>query len=75
MKVDAYLLVFHRHASRARLGLDVQRQGIRAWARQQGHKITSWSADEGIGGSNGLDNRDGLPMSWPRSTTAGRAAW
>jgi len=30
---------------------------VRAWARQQGHKITSWHAD----GSNGPDNRDGLP--------------
>jgi DNA invertase Pin-like site-specific DNA recombinase len=39
----------------------VQRLAIRAWARQHGHEIVSWHADEGISASNDLDTRDALP--------------
>jgi hypothetical protein len=39
------------------LGLDVQRQAIRAWAREYGHQVIAWHADEGISGSNGLETR------------------
>lgn len=60
MKVAAYLRVSTDAQAEHGLGLDVQRQAIRAWARQHGHKITGWHSDEGISGSNGLDDRDGL---------------
>jgi DNA invertase Pin-like site-specific DNA recombinase len=61
MRVAAYLRVSTDTQAEHGLGLDVQRQAIRAWARQHGHKIASWHSDEGISGSNGLDTRDALP--------------
>jgi hypothetical protein len=61
MRVAAYLRVSTDTQAEHGLGLDVQRQAIRAWARQHGHKIASWHSDEGISGSNGLDIRDALP--------------
>ena len=47
VKVAAYLRVSTNTQAEHGLGLDVQRQACRAWARQQGHKIISWHADEG----------------------------
>ncbi len=61
MKISAYLRVSTDAQTEHGLGLDVQRQAIRAWARQHGHKITSWHRDEGVSGSNGLDGREALP--------------
>ena len=55
------------------LGLDVQRQAIRSWARQHGHRITGWHSDAGISGSNGLDSREALPDAVAEAR-AGRAA-
>jgi DNA invertase Pin-like site-specific DNA recombinase len=43
------------------LGLQLQEQAIRAWAKANGHRITLWCRDEGVSGSNGLDTRVALP--------------
>ncbi len=61
MRIAAYLRVSTDTQAEHGLGLDVQRQAIRAWARAHGHKITSWHADAGVSGSNGLDSREALP--------------
>jgi DNA invertase Pin-like site-specific DNA recombinase len=61
MRAAAYLRVSTDAQAEHGLGLDVQRQAIRAWVRQHGHRIVSWHSDEGISGSNGLDTRDALP--------------
>jgi DNA invertase Pin-like site-specific DNA recombinase len=61
MKVAAYLRVSTDAQAEHGLGLDVQRQAIRAWASQHGHRIASWHSDEGVSGSNGLDSREALP--------------
>lgn len=61
MRIAAYLRVSTDTQAEHGLGLDVQRQAIKAWARQHGHTITGWHSDEGISGSNGLDTRDALP--------------
>lgn len=61
MKITAYLRVSTDQQAEHGLGLDVQRQAIRAWARQHGHQVTSWHTDAGISGSNGLDSREALP--------------
>jgi DNA invertase Pin-like site-specific DNA recombinase len=42
------------------LGLPVQQQGIRAWARANGHRVVLWTRDEGKSGANGIDTRIGL---------------
>ena len=61
MKIAAYLRVSTDKQAEEGLGLDVQREGIRKWAKANGHTIASWHADEGISGSNGLDTRNALP--------------
>ena len=60
MKIAAYLRVSTDLQAERGLGLDVQREAIKTWAREHGHKVVSWHSDEGISGSNGLDTRDGL---------------
>lgn len=60
MKLVAYLRVSTDRQAEEGLGLPVQRAGIKAWAKANGHRITAWYSDEGISGSNGVDTRVGL---------------
>ena len=60
MKVVAYTRVSTDKQAEEGLGLDVQRDAIRAWAKSVGHKVVEWTSDEGVSGSNGLDERTGL---------------
>lgn len=60
LKLVAYLRVSTDVQAEHGLGLDVQRQAIRSWAKAAGHRIVAWHADEGVSGSNGLDRRMGL---------------
>ena len=60
MKVAAYLRVSTDRQAEEGLGLEVQEQAIRRWARQHGHRVVLWARDEGVSGSNGLDMREGL---------------
>src|SRR5207244_624236 len=61
MKVVAYLRVSTDKQVEQGLGLDVQRQAVRAWAEELGHRVVRWCVGEGVSGSNGLDTRDALP--------------
>lgn len=60
MNLIAYLRVSTDQQAEHGLGLEVQEQAIRQWAKRERHKITRWTRDEGVSGSNGLDNRVGL---------------
>lgn len=60
MKLVAYLRVSTDKQVEEGLGLPVQRAGIKAWAKANGHRIAAWYSDEGISGSNGVDTRVGL---------------
>jgi DNA invertase Pin-like site-specific DNA recombinase len=60
VKVVAYLRVSTDRQAEEGLGLEVQEQAIRAWAKAHGHKVVCWTRDEGVSGSNGLDTRVGL---------------
>ena len=60
MRLIAYLRVSTDLQAEQGLGLDVQRKGIRSWAKANGHRILRWHSDEGISGSNGVDTRQGL---------------
>jgi DNA invertase Pin-like site-specific DNA recombinase len=60
VNVVAYLRVSTDRQAEEGLGLEIQEHAIRAWARDNGHKITLWTRDEGVSGSNGLDSRRGL---------------
>jgi DNA invertase Pin-like site-specific DNA recombinase len=61
MKVVAYLRVSTDRQAEEGLGLEVQEQAIRAWAKDAGQRIVSWHRDAGVSGSNGLDTRQALP--------------
>lgn len=60
MNLTAYLRVSTDRQAEHGLGLDVQRAAITAWAKAHDHRVTMWTADEGVSGSNGLDARVGL---------------
>jgi DNA invertase Pin-like site-specific DNA recombinase len=60
MRVIAYLRVSTDLQAEQGLGLDVQRKGIRGWARANGHQIVAWHSDEGVSGSNGIETRQAL---------------
>jgi DNA invertase Pin-like site-specific DNA recombinase len=59
MRLVAYLRV----SSEAQLdgfGLDVQRRGVRSWAKANGHRVVKWCSDEGISGTLDAADRPGL---------------
>jgi DNA invertase Pin-like site-specific DNA recombinase len=60
MKLIAYLRVSTDLQADQGLGLDVQRKGIRGWAKANGHRIVAWHSDEGVSGSNGVEARQAL---------------
>ena len=60
MKIAAYLRVSTDRQAEEGLGLEIQEQAIRGWARQHGHRVVLWCRDEGVSGSNGLEMREGL---------------
>lgn len=60
MKLVAYLRVSTDRQADSGLGLDVQEQAIKAWAKSNRHRIVGWFRDEGVSGANGLDTREGL---------------
>ncbi len=41
--------------------MEVQEAAIRRWAKAGGHRGTGWHRDEGVSGSNGLEQREALP--------------
>ncbi len=60
MKLAAYVRVSTDRQAEEGLGLDVQRAAVETWAKENGHKVTLWAADEDVSGANGLDQREGL---------------
>lgn len=60
MKVVGYLRVSTDHQAEKGLGLEVQEKAIREWAKAHSHRLIGLERDEGVSGSNGLDNRVGL---------------
>jgi DNA invertase Pin-like site-specific DNA recombinase len=60
VKLVAYLRVSTVGQAEDGLGLEVQEQSIRKWARANGHRVAAWTRDEGLSGSNGIDSRRGL---------------
>lgn len=61
MRLAGYLRVSTEQKAEKGLGLNVQGQAMKEWAKQNGHRIVSWHTDAGVSGSNGLDTRIGLP--------------
>jgi DNA invertase Pin-like site-specific DNA recombinase len=60
VKLGAYLRVSTDRQAEEGLGLDIQRAGIKRWAKSHGHRVVEWFVDEGVSGSNGIDARTGL---------------
>jgi DNA invertase Pin-like site-specific DNA recombinase len=62
VKLVAYLRVSTEKQSEEGLGLEVQEQAIRRWARKNGHRVVDVLTDAGVSGSNGLENRNELSI-------------
>lgn len=60
MRLVAYLRVSTAEQAASGSGLEVQREQITAWAHANGHEVGEWYADEGVSGSNGLEDRPGI---------------
>lgn len=60
MKVVAYLRVSTNGQAEDGLGLDIQVEAIRAWAKSQGHRLVASYDDAGVSGAKELDDRPGL---------------
>jgi DNA invertase Pin-like site-specific DNA recombinase len=61
MKLVAYLRVSTETQADNGLGLEVQEQSVRQWAKANGHRLVAVYKDAGVSGSNGLGSRVGLP--------------
>ena len=61
MKVVGYVRVSTTKQAEEGLGLDVQQRAIRSWARAGHHLIVGIFRDEGVSGSNGVEEREALP--------------
>lgn len=59
-KLAAYLRVSTDRQAEHGQGLEVQEAAIRQWAKANGYRVTAWTRDEGVSGSNGLEARVGL---------------
>jgi DNA invertase Pin-like site-specific DNA recombinase len=61
MKVVGYGRVSTARQVEEGLGLKVQERAIRSWARASHHRIVGMFRDEGVSGSNGVEEREALP--------------
>ena len=62
MRVVGYVRVSSREQVDHGLGLDIQRRAIRRWAKTAGHRVVAIHEDAGVSGSNGVEDREGLPL-------------
>lgn len=62
MRIVGYIRVSTRGQAEKGLGLDVQRRAIKSWAKANGHRVVAIHEDAGISGSNGVEDREGLPL-------------
>lgn len=60
MRVAAYLRVSTDRQAEEGLGLELQEQAIRSWAKANKHRVVSVLVDEGVSGAKELDHRPGL---------------
>ena len=60
MKVVGYARVSTNGQAEDGLGLPIQADTIRAWAKSQGHRLVTTYEDAGASGAKELDNRPGL---------------
>jgi DNA invertase Pin-like site-specific DNA recombinase len=60
MRLVAYLRGSTDRQAEEGPGLEIQERAIREWAKANGHRIVEWTRDEGVSGSNGVENRVGL---------------
>jgi DNA invertase Pin-like site-specific DNA recombinase len=60
MELAGYIRVSTDQQAVEGLGLDVQRQAIKAWAKAAGHRLAGVHADEGVSGAKDLADRPGL---------------
>lgn len=61
MRLVGYVRVSTDRQADRGMGIRVQEQAVRHWAKANGHTIVAVHRDEGVSGSNGVEDREGLP--------------
>lgn len=62
MRIVGYIRVSTDQQAEHGLGLDIQERAIRKWAKANGHRLVAVHRDAGVSGSNGVEDRVGLPL-------------
>lgn len=60
MRLVGYIRVSTREQAEHGMGLDIQERAIRSWCKAHRHRLVKVCGDEGISGSNGIENREGI---------------
>lgn len=60
MKLVGYLRVSTDRQVERGMGMTVQEEAVKRWAKANGHRLVAIHRDEGISGSNGIETRVGL---------------
>jgi len=60
MRIVAYVRVSTTEQVDHGQGLNIQRAAIRRWAKDNGHRVVEWCADEGVSGAKCALDRPGL---------------
>ena len=60
VKLAGYLRVSTNGQAEDGLGLDIQAESIRSWAKSEGHRLVASYDDAGVSGAKELDDRPGL---------------
>jgi DNA invertase Pin-like site-specific DNA recombinase len=61
MKLVGYARVSSQEQKANGLSIPDQHKALKAWAKANGHRLVSIHDDEAISGSNGIEDREGLP--------------
>jgi DNA invertase Pin-like site-specific DNA recombinase len=72
-KVIGYVRVSTDRQAEVGLGVEIQEEAIRAWAKLARHRLVDVVRDEGVSGGNGLESREGLVVAL-EALGEGRAA-
>lgn len=62
LRLAAYIRVSSRNAADHEPSAQEQQKAIASWAARSGHEVVMTFRDEGVSGTNGIENRTGLPQ-------------
>jgi DNA invertase Pin-like site-specific DNA recombinase len=61
MRVIGYLRTSCTNTADHEDSIAEQKRKICTWAQRHGHEVVAWFSDEGVSGTNAIDDREALP--------------